>query len=127
MRREMIQDLIVRETHNAQATKRESTFAVTIFFDLCIVNLAVYLHNQSSRVAVEIGNEAVNHLLAAKMQSIQFVPTHCLPEHHFRSRHLSPHLPRDFVLLHMVQPPHHPGFIHSAYPPPYPSREEGVT
>ena len=86
----MTQDLIVRETHNAQSTEREGTLTVAIFFNLCIVNLAVYFHNQSSRMAVEIGNEAVNHLLPPKVQPTEFISTHRVPEHQFRRGHLPP-------------------------------------
>ncbi len=103
----------------------ESAFAITVFFDLYIVNLAVYLDDQINRMTIEVRNEAVNHLLPAKVQAAEFVSTHRLPERHFRSGHLPPHPPGDFVLLRIVQSSNNPVFPHLLYLPPAPSREEG--
>ena len=81
-----------------------------------IVDRAVYLNDQSRLVAVEVRDQAVDDLLTAEVEAVQFVRAQMLPEGCLGGRHRLPELLRP-LLLRRVMPAHHdPGFggIHFA-------------
>ena len=84
----------VREAEYLQAARCNHLVAMSVIILTASVNGAIYFDDQSRRMTIEIGNEAVKNLLAAKMQAVQAIIAQSLPEKPFRRRHPLPHLPR---------------------------------
>jgi hypothetical protein len=58
------------------------------------VTVAVYFHDEAGGVAVEVGYEAGDHLLAAEVQAGQTIGPKTVPQTPLARRHLPPHPPR---------------------------------
>src|SRR3712207_6487337 len=56
------------------------------------MNWSVHLDDKSGSVAVEVGNEAVDDLVAAEVEALQLVSAQCSPELRFCRRHFLPEL-----------------------------------
>ncbi len=75
-----------------------------VVFGLLLMDFAVYFHDQSSGVTVEIHNESINDLLAAEVEAVQSIGTELLPENLLLLSHLAtkffgtPHLGRIHLL-----------------------------
>lgn len=95
------------------------TLGVVVY--LLFVNPAIHFDNKRSRVAVEVHDEAVNDLLAAKLKPVQSVVPQVLPERSFFRSHVPTQffgaqpLPLgnllscdDFPHAHLLFPPHLP-------------------
>ena len=91
----------VTEPQDAKAEGGEREVAGGVVFDLCIVNAAIHLDDHAGHVAVEVRDEAVDHLLAAKVEAIELRRTEPLPEELLRWRHLAAEFLRALNLLRL--------------------------
>ncbi len=75
-----MQHSIIAEADDAQASFTERRFSYGIFILLTCVNLAIHLHNQPSRMAIEVHDVACNEMLAAKSHAIESISTQSRPQ-----------------------------------------------
>ena len=68
-------NLLVREAKNTQVSCSYDFVTKEIVVCPLLMDRSIYFYNQTGSMAVEIGNEAIYDLLAAKMKTIQAVIT----------------------------------------------------
>ena len=66
---------VIGKTQDLQAASSYGIVTLAVVIRLLIMDCAVRFDNQTNGMAVKIHNEAVNRLLAPKMQSAQLVAT----------------------------------------------------
>ena len=65
---------------DAEVSLAPDVVSCLIVIGLPLVNRAVQLNDKANGVAVEVGDEAVHDLLAAKVQAVQAVAAQVIPE-----------------------------------------------
>lgn len=94
------QNLIIRETNDTQVARGENAVAIPVVFFTGIVARAVHLNDNSGSGTVEVGDEAVDHLLSAKPEPPQLsIPQSC-PEQCLLGRHGFAKLPGTLLFHH---------------------------
>lgn len=79
--------VVIAETEDAEPTTGENSVALAIVVGLCSVDGSVDFDDEGGGGAVEVGNEAINHLLPAEMQTVQTMRAQGIPKHSFGNRH----------------------------------------
>ena len=60
-------DLIVRKANDTEAASSKDEVACKVVIGLLFMDAAVYLNDETDGMAIEIRNEAIDHLLPTKM------------------------------------------------------------
>jgi hypothetical protein len=86
---EVVHYLFVFYAQKAQASLSHDAVARCIVICLFVVYDPIHFHDQTGGVAVEIGDESVNELLAAKVVAVQLVTPQRVPEPPFGRGHFA--------------------------------------
>ncbi len=84
---EVVKDAVVRKAEDVQAASGEDAVALGVVVGLSNVNAAVKFDNEPCGVAIEIRDEAVDDLLAAKVEAAKATGAKMVPEPRFGGRH----------------------------------------
>src|SRR5262245_22928089 len=85
--RQIVSYLLVPKSDDPKSGFLQDAVALGVGVNLLVVNRTVNLDNQRGRMAVEIDDETVDHLLTPKMESGETVGAQVCPENPFRRRH----------------------------------------
>ena len=97
--RKLCEHLLVGEAYGSQPALVENVISLLVGIDLLLVDRAIHFDDQGGLVTVKVDNEAVDHLLAAKVPTRQLPAAQFPPQNSFRLGHLPPKLMRTNYLL----------------------------
>ena len=75
-----MENVVILETDNVETALMQHAVACLVVVGLLGMNGAINFDNQSQGVAVEVDDEAVDDLLAAKVVAIELLRTYRLPK-----------------------------------------------
>jgi hypothetical protein len=81
--RKVCANLTIRESHDENVRALEDRITVIVGRPLFPVMAAIQLHCQSGPGAIEVQNEAGQHMLPPKVISFDLIPPQVLPEYSF--------------------------------------------
>jgi hypothetical protein len=87
--RKILLDLSIRNPHDPQTEASKDFVTLRVISRLTIVNPTVHFDDETGSMAVEIGDESADDLLAPEMQPIQTTSTKMFPEDPFSLRHIT--------------------------------------
>lgn len=95
----------IGEAQDEQVTPGQDLVAGAVIVRLMQVNPSVEFDDDSGCMAIEVGNEAVNHLLTTPVQAVQLVGTQVLPQARLLWRHVAPQCASARLLDAPYRPP----------------------
>jgi hypothetical protein len=79
--RDVPQDVVVCDAEDGETTPGDDVVALPIIFELVLMNRPVDFDDEFERVAVEIGDEAIDDLLAAELELWKRLARRCCQRH----------------------------------------------
>jgi hypothetical protein len=86
----IIMQFPVSDADDSEPAEREDFVPPCVVLRLFIMNAAIDFDDDTDRVAVEVHDETIDHLLAPKVKSIEPISPEMLPQERFRRGHRAP-------------------------------------
>jgi hypothetical protein len=84
--------MVIAKTQYFYPTRRNYGITFPVILNIRFVNWAIHFDHQPGSMAIEIYDEAVNDLLAAKVKAVQPIRSQISPEDFLLHCHLTPKL-----------------------------------